>query len=110
MTIYEAYYRYTQSWLTLYDCYKRPSLAKQRIWDRIVKESVEDDGDVVSIISYNSHIFTCGYTFESDGGTKYFVYITPSRTRVVKVSDIVNIMHRALSNVIQDEEYDSDKY
>lgn len=78
----ERYNKATKKWL--YDCYKKPSYAKQ-VADMFVRECYENNGgyDFV-IISYNKFTFTAGYRMMKDN-QEYLIIHTFRNTKVIKL-------------------------
>lgn len=74
---------------TLEAVYKKSSIRKQQIWAQIKSGArmIKGYNYDLTIITYNTNIFTCGYTV-SDIQNK-FVYFTPSRDYEIFVSDII---------------------
>lgn len=70
----------------LYDCYNRPSGAKESAERAIIKECCDKDGYGYSVISYNTNMFTCGYLFNRDGELWFAVH-TPSYYGEMKVEE-----------------------
>lgn len=75
---------YTEIWCnskitTLYDAYKNPSYTKRQIWRAIELERAMCHGCSLSILTYNTHYFTAGYTYyNSNNGSVYLVVHTPT--------------------------------
>lgn len=68
------------------DCYKNPSQRKKYAENRIAMEVYENGGYGYTVISYNTHMFTCGYLYQHDGAT-YFVIHTPTGRGVMLVKE-----------------------
>lgn len=58
-------------------CYKKPSSRKINAEARIATELYTRGGYRYTVISYNTHMFTCGYLYQRNGET-YFVIHTPT--------------------------------
>lgn len=46
---------------SLYDCYQKPSPAKQQIYSTCVRKALKDGAIEFGIISYNIYLFTFAY-------------------------------------------------
>ena len=46
---------------SLYTCYKKPSTAKQTIYDICVRKATKDRAVEYGVLSYNAHFFTFAY-------------------------------------------------
>ena len=64
-------------------CYHTFSERKRQADKDCVHQYLIDDGNYLRIVSYNTNIFTVGYTI--DNGTK-LVYITPTKKEVIEIS------------------------
>ena len=64
-------------------CYHTFSERKRQVYKDCVHQYLEDDGQDFRIVSYNTNIFTVGYTI--DNGNK-LVYITPTKKEVIEIS------------------------
>ena len=74
---------YDSTIIELGKCYHTFSERKRQAYKDCVHQYLEDDGQDFRIISYNTNIFTAGYTI--DNGTK-LVYITPNKKEVIEIS------------------------
>ena len=80
-TIVNGYYDSTTR--DLGKCYHTFSELKRQAYKDCVHQYLMDNGDDFRIISYNTFMFTIGYTI--DNGTK-LVYITPTKKEVIEIS------------------------
>ena len=81
--IMDAYNRHFRR--TLYDCYANPSAQKVQAWERIKKEMSEKVGIGLTVISYNTNIFTCAYLMHVEEHKTVLVYITPTKRETIPV-------------------------
>lgn len=73
------YERYSNMYHTdLNDCYNNYSDAKARAWEYCKGLCNKYNGYGLSIISYNTFMFTAGFTYYDADNKKHFVFITPS--------------------------------
>ena len=79
--IVNSFYDSTNRYLC--DCYHTPSERKRQAYDYCVELFHDDRGDDFRIISYNTFMFTVGYT--RNNGTE-LVYITPTKKEVIEIS------------------------
>ena len=79
--IVESYYDSTI--IDLGKCYHKFSERKRQAYKDCVHQYLEDDGQNFRIISYNTFMFTVGYTIDNE--TK-LVYITPTKKEVIEIS------------------------
>ena len=79
--IVNSFYDSTTRYLC--DCYHTFSESKRLAYNYCVEQFHLDRGDDFRIISYNTFMFTVGYTI--DNGTK-LVYITPTKKEVIEIS------------------------
>ena len=79
--IVNSYYKSTIT--ELGECYHTFSERKRQAYKDCLHQYLEDDGQYFRIVSYNTSIFTVGYTI--DNGTK-LVYITPTKKEVIEIS------------------------
>lgn len=78
----ESYNNASKRWL--YECYKKPSEAKE-IADMFVRECYESNGGYdFRIISYNKFAFIAGYKMMKDN-REYLVIHTYRNTKVIKL-------------------------
>ena len=81
-TLINIYNNYASSSMRgLNDCYAKPSPAKICAYKDCQFDMMDHNGGNGSVISYNTFMFTYGYTYhtyENGNVTKHFVYITPS--------------------------------
>ena len=73
--------------IALKDCYKNPSKQKLKIWCRIVDEKCFRNGRNLTILTYNTHFFTCGYEWKTLDGRHFITIHTPSGRYDVDVTD-----------------------
>lgn len=78
--IIDSYYNSTIT--ELGECYHTFSERKRQAYKDCVHQYLEDDGQNFRIVSYNTNIFTVGYTI--DNGNK-LVYITPTKKEVIEI-------------------------
>ena len=79
MTKQEKGYVYAYNYYygrTLDDCYNKPSALKFCIWQDIREECYNNDGQVLTVLSYNAFMFTCAYEIPSKN---ILVVHTPSK-------------------------------
>lgn len=74
---------YDSTIIDLGKCYHTFSELKRQAYRACVHQYLMDNGDDFRIISYNSSMFTVGYTI--DNGTK-LVYITKLKKEVIEIS------------------------
>lgn len=67
-------------------CYKKPSARKINAERVIAGEYYRKRGYGYTVISYNAHMFTCGYLYQRKGET-YFVIHTPTGSGIMKVKE-----------------------
>lgn len=60
----------------LSDCYDRPSFSKVSAWERIREECYNNNGQVLTVLSYNTFMFVCAYEIPQDN---ILVVHTPSK-------------------------------
>lgn len=72
----------------LYDCYKNPSTAKQRIIDWCESMELMFNGYDGSIIDYNTFHFTYGFIGKVEDHTS-FIYMTPSNTYCLYLDECI---------------------
>lgn len=84
--IKNAYERYLKSNIdNILDCYDNPSTFKSMVEDNIREFMDKIGGRNYRIISYNSFVFTAGFTCISNG-VNIFVYVTPYKTEYMRIS------------------------
>lgn len=87
-TIKNAYDRWVNSSLnTLRDCYNNYSVHKENAYNYCWELFRKYNGDVFGIISYNSMVFSVGFTGEIDG-KKAFFYITRDYDRYIYLEEL----------------------
>lgn len=64
----------------LTDCYIKPSATKIKIWADLLFDMSEKGGHDLTVLSYNTYMFTAGYTYTKDGKL-FFRYFSPSYVR-----------------------------
>ena len=70
----------------LHCVYKKYSVHKERAWKYCVDLCKKFDGENLRIISYNTNIFTVGFSYiDKETGIEMFCYITPSYEVAVKL-------------------------
>ena len=52
----------------LFECYKKPSTAKQAIYNDCVQQAINDNAYDYGIRSYNVFMFTFGYKYINSAG------------------------------------------
>ena len=63
----------------LHCVYNKYSVYKERAWKYCVDLCNKFDGENLRIISYNTNIFTAGFSYtDKETGVEMFCYITPS--------------------------------
>lgn len=67
---------------TLDDCYNRPSTTKSSIWESIREECYTNNGEVLTVLSYNSFMFVCAYEIPQDN---ILVVHTPTKRIEIKL-------------------------
>ena len=70
----------------LNSCYSSCSYQKENAYDKELSKALDLGADVWGIISYNSNIFTFGYTFDFEN-KKYVALITPSYDYLVELQN-----------------------
>lgn len=85
---------YYRRWLRLPtrdldDVYGRYSTAKHRAWRDCERRCAEKNGYCLSVITYNTNVFTAGFMYEGEAGKMFYV-ITPSYTGEICVEDWQN--------------------
>ena len=59
-------------------CYDRPSSVKQNVWDLAKRQFAEEHGMFLSIITYNTFMFTYGFIYKDySTGESFFHVETP---------------------------------
>lgn len=71
------------------DVYGRYSAAKYRAWRDCERRCAEKNGYCLSVITYNTNVFTAGFMYEGENGKMFYV-ITPSYTGEMCVEDAQN--------------------
>lgn len=62
---------------TLYDVYTKPSVAKERAWERVLRLAKTFDGIEIKVVHFNTFSFTAGFMFpDAETGALQFAYIT----------------------------------
>ena len=69
----------------LHECYKSFSDRKWCAYKHVVNELLQDNGEGLKILSYNTFMFTAGYLVKI-GEDKYLVRITPTKKELIKIS------------------------
>ena len=64
---------------SIYHVYGRMSNQKLRAWEQIYEEMKRYDGFDLTVLSFNTFMFTCGYYYYNDLGQKILVYHTPTK-------------------------------
>lgn len=85
---------YYERWLRLPtrdldDAYGRYSAAKAVAWRDCERRCAEKDGYCLSVITYNTNVFTAGFEYDGEMGKMFYV-ITPSYTGEICVEDAQN--------------------
>lgn len=76
---------------TIFHAYEKPSTSKERAYEYCLEKFRLYNGEDFKIISYNTFIFTAGFTFEHTiTGEKMFYYITPNYDIMIPVSSITS--------------------
>ena len=82
----QAYEQYKNSDLSnLYKAYGRPSQKKLEAWNDCSKLLREYEGSDLRVITYNTFVFTAGFTFVGEDNIRRFIYITPSGYTTIRV-------------------------
>lgn len=82
LAVFETYNRYRGR--SLYDCYNRPSTAKASSWSDIYREMVRLQGWGLTVLSYNTLMYTCAYTYyNAELDSEILVLHTPSTRREI---------------------------
>ena len=68
---------------TLHDVYGTFSQAKEKAYDYCLGLMRKYDGSNFKIISFNTFMFTAGFTFTDEQGNDCMMYITPSQDKVI---------------------------
>ena len=77
---------------TIYDCYKKPSNAKIKAWEYLLKHFYDvDDGYALKILTYNTTYFTVGYLYvivdyNTNTSITYFKIITKQNIQEIIVN------------------------
>ena len=89
-----AYRRWQNSSDTcLYHAYERFSQAKTNAWEYCERLEAEFNGTGLRIISYNSCVFTAGFTgVDPDTGEVMFMFITKTKDWYAPITDIEEAM------------------
>ena len=69
---------------TLQDCYKKPSVKKQKIYNDWKKWAEENDVMSFGVSGYNSYVFSLNGIIVYEM-IKYYIYITPTRNTLTRV-------------------------
>lgn len=85
---------YYRRWLAhpegnLDDVYGRYSTAKAVAWRDCERRCAEKNGYGLSVITYNTNVFTAGFTYEGEMGKMFYV-MTPSYDGEICVEDYQN--------------------
>ena len=72
---------------TLEQCYNNPSTAKISAYNAIRREMIENNGDCLTVLSYNTFMFTCAYTYIDGNNDWWLVYHTPNNKRLILMID-----------------------
>lgn len=64
----------------LYGAYTTPSYKKRRAWEYCRETCAAAGGHDLRVVSWNTFVFTAGFTFTDADGVPTFCYITPSGT------------------------------
>lgn len=85
---------YYRRWLAhpeggLDDAYGRYSTAKAVAWRDCERRCAEKNGYGLSVITYNTNVFTAGFTYEGATGKMFYV-MTPSYDGEICVEDYQN--------------------
>lgn len=84
-TIKDAYRLYTDGkCYSLYNCYKKPSLAKYMAFKQCEITRLDCGGLCGGVISHNAQCFTYGFIVYINGN-KYFCYITAKNRYIMGV-------------------------
>lgn len=79
-SVYKQYLHSTNG-SSLYNCYNKPSYAKQKAMEYCENLCKEHNGYDLTIIGYNCMTFSVGFMYYKDNHN-YFVYITKAYDRV----------------------------
>ena len=69
---------------TLFDVYGRWSMSKERAYNYCISLARKCDYEAYAIVSFNTFMFTFGFTFYCDG-CKWFAYITRDHDYVMRL-------------------------
>lgn len=75
---------------TLFHCYKTPSTKKLKAWETIIYEMYQNDGCGLTVLSYNSQMFTCAYTYCDRTGKILVSYHTPNYNTVFELQENID--------------------
>lgn len=71
---------------TLYDCYNKPSTEKATSWFNIHNEMIANKGYGLTVLSYNTFMYTCAYTYTDEStNTELLVVHTPTTKREFEI-------------------------
>lgn len=86
-----AYYRsYKRNGIReLRDVYASYSAKKARAWRDCISDEIEKNGYGLSVLTYNTNVFTAGFMYEGEAGKMFYV-ITPCYNGEICVEDFQN--------------------
>lgn len=87
----ESYYYVvnTRGYRMVYDCYIKPSAAKDAAENTIWLQMKERSGYGYTVVSYNTMVFTCAYLFQHpEDGNLILCYKTPSHTYYIDAAGL----------------------
>ena len=73
----------------LRDVYASYSAKKARAWRECICKEVEKNGYGLSVLTYNTNVFTAGFTYKGATGKMFYV-MTPSYDGEICVEDFQN--------------------
>lgn len=74
----------------LYDCYANPSKAKEWYYNQCKEVCVENDGYGLTVLSYNTYVFTVAF-IGFRWGEKCFFFITPNHCYYCPLSELEDL-------------------
>ena len=77
------YNKYMLCGRTLYDCYNRPSLTKENIWNYWLNWALETPNVYdLGVRGYNCHFFSLDFRYVDENGTEWYGIITHARHEI----------------------------
>ena len=71
---------------TLKECYNNPSIAKRKVWQRILTDKEHLKGINLTVLTYNTYHFTAAFEY-SIGGLPYLRVYTPTKILDIDILD-----------------------